>query len=574
MGLHLEHVPDQAAETVSSLRLLTEAQQVPGSLGQILPASQELRQGSQSRAPCLPQLAPLAEPLCSESQLLGGPLVAIQRLAKQPHQAVAFGQEIPNPLLERMLLAIGLGRFALLDLEQLVGAAQATVDLRATILQRGQAILGAGDPRQHLHQRRALRFPLAIDPAEGLLGDLGLGLCGRLRLRLAGEGLLHGPKLVAEALHLFLGNQQLAAQTFQLPFPGQLGLVERGALPAFVFDLALRLLDLAAQLVERLAALAEDALPLGEIDALGLESGVALGEVGLRCGGGIADAGETAARALDLRQKLPTLVHRQGELEHALDLAQLLVPGRLAGLALDGGDLPLDLPQHVGDPNQVLLGRLELPLRFAAPRLVLADPSGFLDEYPALLGVSRDDLGDPPLLDDGVALGADAGVSEEIVHVAETTGHLVHQVLGLPGPIQAPGNLDLGEGGELGRAAPIGVVEGEDDLAQPHRRPRLGAGEDDVFHALSAQATGRLLSHGPANGIDDIRLPAAVRAHDGGDPRPEAERRLVDEALEPRDLQRLDPQPNLYPLWASGGSIRRRGTGGERKSIGSRMGGV
>ena len=40
VGLHFEHVPDQAAEPVRSLRLLTEAEQVPGSLGQILPAGQ------------------------------------------------------------------------------------------------------------------------------------------------------------------------------------------------------------------------------------------------------------------------------------------------------------------------------------------------------------------------------------------------------------------------------------------------------------------------------------------------------------------------------------------------------
>ena len=282
-------------------------------------------------------------------------------------------------------------------------------------------------------------------------------------------------------------------------------------------------------------------------------------------------AGKAAARALDLRQKLLTLVHCQGQLEEALDLAQLLVASRLARLALDGGDLPLDLPQDVGDPDQVLLGGLELPLRLAAPRLVLADPSGLLDEDAALLGASGDDLGDPPLLDDGVALGADAGVAEEVVHVAETTGHLVDQVLGLPGAIQAAGDLDLAEGRELGRAAPIAVVEGEDDLAQPHRRPRIGAGEDDVLHALSAQATGRLLSHGPANGIDHVRLSAPVGAHDGRDPRAEGEGRLVDEALEPRDLQRLDPQPNLYPRWLSGSSIHRRGTGGERKSIGSSM---
>jgi len=281
-----------------------------------------------------------------------------------------------------------------------------------------------------------------------------------------------------------------------------------------------------------------------------------------------------AARTLDLRHKPLAFVRGQGQLEEALDLAQLLVASRLARLTLDGGDLPFDLPQDVGDPDQVLLGGLELPLRLAAPRLVLADSSRLLDETAAILGASGDDLGDPPLLDDGVALGADARVAEEVVHVAQTTGRLVDQVLGLPGAVQAAGDLDFAEGSELGRAAPVAVVECEDDLAHPDRRPRIGAGEDDVFHALSAQAAGRLLPHRPADGIDDIRLSATVRAHDGRDPRTEGEGRLVDEALEPRDLQRLDPQPNLYARWLPSSSIHRRGAGGERKSIGSGISGV
>ena len=108
MALDLQHVSNQPAETVSSLRLLAQAEQVPGSLGHILPATEELRERDQPRAPLLPQRAPLTELLRQGSQPLGGLFVAIQRLAKQSHEAVPLGQQASKPVLEIVLLAIGL----------------------------------------------------------------------------------------------------------------------------------------------------------------------------------------------------------------------------------------------------------------------------------------------------------------------------------------------------------------------------------------------------------------------------------------------------------------------------------
>jgi hypothetical protein len=142
-----------------------------------------------------------------------------------------------------------------------------------------------------------------------------------------------------------------------------------------------------------------------------------------------------------------------------------------------------------------------------------------------------------PLLHDRVAARSDARVAEEVEHVAQPAGHLVDQVLRLPRAVEAASDLDLGEGGVGRRCIAVGVVEGEHDLRHAHRRPRVGAGEDHVLHALAPQATRRLLAHGPAHGVDHVRLAAAVGADDAGDPGLEAEHGLVDEGLEARDLE-------------------------------------
>src|SRR5262249_6966791 len=90
---------------------------------------------------------------------------------------------------------------------------------------------------------------------------------------------------------------------------------------------------------------------------------------------------------------------------------------------------------------------------------------------------------------------------------------------------------------------------------------RLGAGEDDVLHALAAQPTRRLLAHAPAHRIDHVGLAAPVGADDCGDAGPEAEHRTVDERLEAADLEGLDSQPDLG-LRAGRGGARERGAPG------------
>ena len=76
------------------------------------------------------------------------------------------------------------------------------------------------------------------------------------------------------------------------------------------------------------------------------------------------------------------------------------------------------------------------------------------------------------------------------------------------------GDVDV----ELAELALRGIVfKGQRHLRHPRRRDALVAFEDDVFHRVAAQMLRALLAEHPADRVDDVRLPAAVRPHDGRD---------------------------------------------------------
>jgi hypothetical protein len=238
-------------------------------------------------------------------------------------------------------------------------------------------------------------------------------------------------------------------------------------------------------------------------------------------------------------------------------LAQPLVAHGLLRLTLDRRDLTPDLAENVAHPQQVLLRGGDLALGLPAPRLVLSDARRLLDQDAALLGLRRHDLGDPPLLHDRVALGADARVAEEVVDVPKARRHPVQAVLGLAGPVEAPGDLYLAERGVGGRRRAVAVVEGEGHLRHPHGGAPLGAGEDHVLHALAAEPAGRLLPHHPAHRVHDVGLSAAIGPDHRRDARPEAHRGPVDERLESVQLEGLESHrasigPRLiHTIWAA-----------------------
>ena len=233
---------------------------------------------------------------------------------------------------------------------------------------------------------------------------------------------------------------------------------------------------------------------------------------------------------------------------------QFLVLHRAAGLTPQRVRLAVQLPDDVADAQQVVAGPLDLALGRHLAAAVEGRAGRLLDEEAQLVRLGADDLADAALLDDRVGLGADAGPEEQFGDVAQAAGPFVDEVLGLAGTVEAAGDLqfrDLPQGphhlalllGQFGGGGVDALLVVEDDGDFGHtQRPVVGiAGEDHVFHAAAAQVAGALLAEDPAQGVDDVRLAAAVRADDPRDPVRELENCLVLRRLEACKFEPFDP---------------------------------
>ncbi len=95
-------------------------------------------------------------------------------------------------------------------------------------------------------------------------------------------------------------------------------------------------------------------------------------------------------------------------------------------------------------------------------------------------------------------------------------------------------------GGQRAFAVGIGIDKGEGDLRHAERFAIARPGEDHILHFCPAQGAGRLLAQDPADGVEDIRLAAAIGADDGGHALArQGELGAVAEGLEAEDLNLL-----------------------------------
>src|SRR5207244_10281339 len=82
----------------------------------------------------------------------------------------------------------------------------------------------------------------------------------------------------------------------------------------------------------------------------------------------------------------------------------------------------------------------------------------------------------------------------------------------------------------------VRVVEHELHRGAADGLARRGAVEHNVRHVVAAQVLGGQLAHDPANGVDHVRLAAAVGAYDTGKIAGEADLGGIDEGLEAGEL--------------------------------------
>ena len=141
-------------------------------------------------------------------------------------------------------------------------------------------------------------------------------------------------------------------------------------------------------------------------------------------------------------QHLEPARHRLPQMRHHLR-AQFLIAFGLRRLPLQRIHLPADFFQNVEHARKILPRALQLRLRQALLGLVFSDPRGFLDDGAPVRRLVRKNLPDASLLDDRVALRAQARAAEQILNVAQPRGVAVDQIFALARPVQAPRDGDL-----------------------------------------------------------------------------------------------------------------------------------
>ncbi len=343
---------------------------------------------------------------------------------------------------------------------------------------------------------------------------------------------------------------------------------------------------------------------LHQLEAQPLERRLELGEPGRGRGLALARAGELRARGLDRFAKHAVALGELHLLPPPQLFAQPLVATRLGRLSLQRAALLLDFEDDVVDAREVLLRGFELELRRAPAALVLRHARGLFDELAAIGRTRAQNLADLALLDHRVRLDADAGVHQQVLHVAQPAHLAVDQVLAFARSIEPPHHFNvaheerflLGErlddfGDHVGRhrhTAAVGIAgraavhepefdgrmaiaacreraagngprgacragwnacrhtaELESNLSRSRRLARVAPAEDQVLHAVAAQAAGTLLTEHPRQSVDDVALAAAVGANNRRHPLLEGQLRAVGKALETRDFETLEPHENL-----------------------------
>ena len=392
-------------------------------------------------------------------------------------QALAAGVELAGLVLDAALLG---GQHLDLLLHLADGAAllgRLRVGLAQRVFQRGEnalllfqlrgqgdgAVLALGGLGGDL-----LQLGLGILPAGGPLGGL-LGQLGQ-----AGLG----------ALAAFDHEADLGLQ------PADLG--------AGLVQAPLRLVDLVAGGVVRLADGFQISLDVAQVGHAGLQLGLGLLGVGLQAH--LAFLGLGALHEPEL-----VLLERGALLQAGVLLGHL-------GLLFQPVEVVVQLAQDVFHAGEVLARVGQAVLGLAAALLVLGDAGGLFQEQAQLFRARLDDAADGALADDGVGARAEARAQEHVLHVAPAHRLVVDVVAAGTVAREHALDGDFGELAPLAAGAVVAVVEHQLHAGAAGRLAAGGAVEDHVLHGLATQLAGLGFAQHPAHGVHDVGLAAAVGA--------------------------------------------------------------
>ena len=207
-----------------------------------------------------------------------------------------------------------------------------------------------------------------------------------------------------------------------------------------------------------------------------------------------------------------------------------MVGHRTLRLALKRPELPLNFPHHVLHARNVLVHLLDLALAFLLALLMLEHACSFLDKRAAVLRLRLQDGIQTTLRDDRVRAGAQPRVVQNVEHVHAPRKRAVDQVFAFARAVHTPRD---GNFREVDRKRAVRIVQHQVDFGNADRLACRGAGEDDVFHGLTAQVLRVALAENPQHCVRNIRLSRPIRPYYRRNARLERKRASVGKDLKP-----------------------------------------
>ena len=211
----------------------------------------------------------------------------------------------------------------------------------------------------------------------------------------------------------------------------------------------------------------------------------------------------------------------QGELRlGAADVAgEAAIAGGLPRLPLQPLHLRGNLAEHVFEPDEIVLRRLQPELRLVAPAVQTGDAGGIFEDAAARLRFRGDQFADLTLAHQGGRARAGRGIGEKQLHVAGAHLLAVDTVGRALLALDPAGDFENVAVVEGGRGAALAVVERQSHLGHVASRALARSAEDDVVHPRAAHVLERAFAHHPAQRFDEVGLAAAIGANDAGQPR-------------------------------------------------------
>ena len=145
--------------------------------------------------------------------------------------------------------------------------------------------------------------------------------------------------------------------------------------------------------------------------------------------------------------------------------------------------------------------------------LKLDDTCRLVKKFPALLGLTAQDLVDLALSDDGIAFLADAGIVKQFIHVFQTAGTVVDHIFAFPGTVKPPCH---GHFLKINGKLTVSVIQCDRHIGIAQRLPHLRTGKNNVLHGRAPKLFYLLFPQHPAHRIRHVAFAGAVRPHNAG----------------------------------------------------------